>query len=167
MIRKADDERLIKYGILEEGEIFYQSSDPIIYSTYSSPVLIGPALVSRPPTVLPSDIQKVIGVYVPQFAHLADTLVFSSKGKRPGCSLLSGGDYDGDTIRLITERELVEPFVNSEAGFADPPFADKDWFEMDRGKVGDITEWLEEGREGDLAGMMIRSLYQSSRFGRR
>lgn len=33
--------------VLEEGEVFYQSTDPIIYSTHSSPVLIGPALVSR------------------------------------------------------------------------------------------------------------------------
>lgn len=158
---------IAQFQVLKEGQVFYQSSEPIHYAHYSSPILLGPALVSRAPTVLPSDIQKAIGIFHPLFAHLSDVLVFSSLGTRSACSLLAGGDYDGDTILLITDQAIVEPFKSAGTEFVDPPFEDEEWFEVDSGKVEGIRGMLEGGNSEGLGKVMIRSLFQSSRFGRR
>jgi RNA-dependent RNA polymerase len=50
------------------------------------------------PAYLPTDIQRVKAVDKKELAHLTDVIVFSTKGNRSKVSLLSGGDYDGDTV---------------------------------------------------------------------
>jgi hypothetical protein len=53
------------------------------------------------PAYLPTDIQIVKAVDKKELAHLTDVIVFSTKGNRSKVSLLSGGDYDGDTVFLL------------------------------------------------------------------
>ena len=75
-------------------------------------------LVTRNPCLHPGDLQKFKVVDVPEFAHLADCIVFSTCGKRPSADLMSGGDLDGDkcthafsTLMSITGERLGEAFV--------------------------------------------------------
>ncbi|CCO32155.1 hypothetical protein BN14_06209 [Rhizoctonia solani AG-1 IB] len=49
-----------------------------------------------------------------------DVIVFSTKGDRSLASLLSGGDYDGDTVVMIWDEAITTPFQNSHKEFADP-----------------------------------------------
>lgn len=48
-------------------------------------------------------------------------MIFSTKGSRSALSWLGGGDYDGDTVILVWEPELVGPFANAPACRGDPP----------------------------------------------
>lgn len=68
-------------------------------------------------------------------------VLFSCKGSRSPMSLLGGGDYDGsvpyqsehhgmidsldllysDTVTVVWEPAIVEPFKNADIEFADPP----------------------------------------------
>lgn len=53
--------------------------------------------------------------------HYVDVVIFSTKGVRSALSWLGGGDYDGDTVILIWEPEIVEPFTNASTCRGDPP----------------------------------------------
>jgi hypothetical protein len=78
--------------------------------------LLGPVLALRSPCKLPTDIQKLSAVYKPELAHLRNVIVMSANSetcKRSPASDLSGGDYDGDTIQLIWDKELVGSFINA------------------------------------------------------
>ncbi|KAF5374763.1 hypothetical protein D9758_000120 [Tetrapyrgos nigripes] len=95
---------------LEAGEIFaciQPVQGPIVY-------LEGDVLISRSPTIHPGDVQiaRAIGRPPPDtcFAHepLKNTVVFSVKGERPLCSVLGGGDLDGDVYNLIPLDKFPE-----------------------------------------------------------
>ncbi|KAG9045507.1 hypothetical protein FS837_006169 [Tulasnella sp. UAMH 9824] len=64
------------------------------------------------PTVHPGDVQLVTAIGKPKagspydIESLANTVVFSVKGKRPLPSCLGGGDLDGDVYYLIENPEL-------------------------------------------------------------
>ncbi|KAG8901072.1 hypothetical protein FRC00_009256 [Tulasnella sp. 408] len=66
-------------------------------------------------TVHPGDVQLVTAVGKPEAAspyaieNLANTVIFSVKGKRPLAACLGGGDLDGDLYYLITNPELHPP----------------------------------------------------------
>lgn len=49
----------------------------------------------------------------PQLEQLTDVIVFSTKGLQSKVSLLSGGDYDGDTVYC-----KVGLFLTCRCGFA-------------------------------------------------
>lgn len=57
-------------------------------------------LVARNPALRACDIQKVHAVVNPSLSRLKDVIVFSTKGSTPLAEVLSGGDYDGDKVRL-------------------------------------------------------------------
>ncbi|KAJ3567357.1 hypothetical protein NP233_g6417 [Leucocoprinus birnbaumii] len=91
------------HNYLEEGEVFAcvkHQTEGVIY-------LEGPLLISRSPTIHPGDVQVVTAIGVPSegtcFARepLYNTVVFSTKGKRPLPSCLGGGDLDGDIYNII------------------------------------------------------------------
>ncbi|KAF8633592.1 hypothetical protein AX15_001385 [Amanita polypyramis BW_CC] len=101
-------------GTLEEGEIFYRSSqalkDPESQTMFY--VLKGQVLIGRYPVRLECDVQKVTAVDKPELSEWSDVIIVSTKGERSPASILSGGDYDGDELFIIREACLVQPFKN-------------------------------------------------------
>ena len=59
-------------------------------------ILTGELLVTRNPCLNPGDLRLLKGVDRPELRHLYNVIVFSSKGERPTCNKMSGGDLDGD-----------------------------------------------------------------------
>ncbi|GAA5948732.1 hypothetical protein JCM3765_004988 [Sporobolomyces pararoseus] len=155
-------------GVLEEGEFFFQCSEPLPTNNGFGKVGIvdGYALLSRSPAVQPCDVQKVRGVYRPEYRMYYDVIIVSTKGDRSLCSILSGGDYDGDKLICMTNPALVNPFVNADHEFADPPFEDSDWFNVDRRRVGDcVTPLVTAGDNERLAGIFLESLFVGAQYG--
>jgi len=96
-------------GVLEPGEIQLNLSQPI--SGMQDWELDGrKVLVARNPAHLPSDIQAVTFVHRPELRHLKDVVVFPTRGTYPLAGMLSGGDYDGDTITVIWDERIVGSF---------------------------------------------------------
>ncbi|KAG1749807.1 RNA dependent RNA polymerase-domain-containing protein [Suillus paluster] len=100
------------YGVLEEGQIHFRSSELITdpESGTQMDIVTGSVLVWRNPTRLPSDVQKVTAVSHPKLASYFDVIIFPVKGQRSLASYLGGGDYDGDTVVLVWSKHLVENF---------------------------------------------------------
>ncbi|KIW45901.1 uncharacterized protein PV06_01607 [Exophiala oligosperma] len=71
-------------------------------------------LVARNPAYLASDVQKRKAVYIHELRHYRNVIIFPTTGTRPLASMLSGGDYDGDTCWVCWDPAIVEPFKNSE-----------------------------------------------------
>ncbi|KAJ3566178.1 hypothetical protein NP233_g7159 [Leucocoprinus birnbaumii] len=108
-------------GILEEGEIYYRSSQPLIdpRTQRDFHVLTGDVILGRYPIRLASDLQKVTAVDKSDLFPWPDVIIASTKGPRSLASLLSGGDMDGDELFILREVELVRPFENKP--FVPPP----------------------------------------------
>ncbi|KAG8952307.1 hypothetical protein FRC04_004735 [Tulasnella sp. 424] len=111
-------------GTLKPGEVFFRSSqqcglvdDPVM----ADGIARGDMIIFRYPIRTPSDGRLVRAVDYPKLRNFTDVLLFSTLGERSGASILAGGDYDGDTIHMITEPRLVTMFKNSSLNFADPP----------------------------------------------
>lgn len=71
-------------------------------------------LVARNPAYLASDVQKRKAVYIKELRHYKNVIVFPTTGDRALASMLSGGDYDGDTCWVCWDPAIVEPFTNSD-----------------------------------------------------
>lgn len=102
-------------GILAPGEIQLNFSaskiDP--WSNVPESFLVAPQiLVARNPAHLASDIQLVKSAYHHELRHLKDVIIFPVKGRYPLADLLSGGDYDGDTVTVIWDPKLTYAFRN-------------------------------------------------------
>jgi len=137
MICIADDT-----GTLEEDEVSIRFGKPFMDEETGRFLnfIQGDVLVARNPALLPSDIQKVKAVDVPQLRHLSDVIVFSTKGLQSKVSLLSGGDYDGDTIWICWDERLVQPFQTAAALFSkEPPGFLSDYFEQDTRPVTEVA----------------------------
>lgn len=103
-------------GILEPDEVFIQirrdsfrcpmnaddttinrvKKQQVMNKEAHEQVLLGDLCVTRCPCLHPGDIRLLKGVNKPELAHLYNVVVFSSKGKRPVCNMMAGGDLDGD-----------------------------------------------------------------------
>jgi len=84
-------------GVLKEGECFVRITQP--GDGRAQTIINTEVLVTRNPCLHPGDLQKFRAVDVPEFAHLVDCIVFSTRGKRPSADLMSGGDLDGDKCK--------------------------------------------------------------------
>lgn len=107
-------------------------------------------------------------VFCAEYASVTDLIVMSSFGERPPCSILSGGDYDGDKLLIISDPSIVNAFDPSKADpkFADPPFADEDWFEVDKRRVATTIAPLIAARDSSaVAQQLISGFYQDVKFG--
>ncbi|KAG8952306.1 hypothetical protein FRC04_004734 [Tulasnella sp. 424] len=109
---------------LKPGEVFFRSSqqcglvdDPVM----ADGIVRGDMIIFRYPIRTPSDGRLVKAVDYPELRNFTDVLLFSVYGDRSGASILAGGDYDGDTIHMITEPRLVTTFKDSSLKYADPP----------------------------------------------
>lgn len=85
-------------GCLSDGEIFCQFSDEFIdpETLMGISELNEDVLITRSPCIQACDVQKVRAVYRPELRYYRDVVIASSVGERSLCSLLSGGDYDGE-----------------------------------------------------------------------
>jgi hypothetical protein len=139
-------------GVLAPDEIFISTDEPLIDPITLKPswCLLGPVLALRVPCKLPTDIQKMVAVYKPELAHLRNIIVMSASSelcRQSPASVLSGGDYDGDTVQLYWGEELVGPFVNAEgSAIPEPGFIDEN-FEKSLVKGTQVLEALKHKSE--------------------
>ena len=114
------------------------------------PFLEGPVLAFRSPCKLPTDVRKFNAVYKPELSHLRDCIVLSASSvlcERSLASILAGGDYDGDTVTVIWEKDLVDNFNNASIEHAlSPPEFESRYFEKE---VVKGTEFLDALRGQD------------------
>ena len=97
-------------GRLKEGECFVritQDGDGRAHTIIDTEVL-----VTRNPCLHPGDLQKFRAVNIPEYSHLVDCIVFTTRGKRPSADLMSGGDLDGDKCTSIIQRIELPPTLN-------------------------------------------------------
>jgi hypothetical protein len=109
------DESFVSFSAT--GPIDPETGCPISY-------LEGPCLAFRSLCKLPTDVRKFQAEYRPELAHLKECIVMSARsqpGDRSPASFLGGGDYDGDTVQLVWQKDLVEAFINADEGFVDAP----------------------------------------------
>jgi hypothetical protein len=95
-------------GRLKEGECFVritQDGDGRAQTIVNTEVL-----VTRNPCLHPGDLQKFKAVDIPEFSHLVDCIVFTTRGKRPSADLMSGGDLDGDKCKSKPKPRIVTSF---------------------------------------------------------
>ncbi|KAG1840300.1 RNA dependent RNA polymerase-domain-containing protein [Suillus subalutaceus] len=143
------------YGVLEEGEIHFRSSELITdpESGTQMDTVTGSVLVWRNPTRLPSDVQKVTAISHPKLANYFDVIVFPVKGERSLASYLGGGDYDGDTVTLVWSKRLVETF--NTAPLCTAPASLSDDFEREVEHVEDF-----DGRVSKLSAKEAQTAFQ-------
>lgn len=101
------------YGVLEPGEVhlgFSRAWEGTFNGTELDNIDV---LVSRCPAHLPTDIQKQKAIYKRELAHIKDAIVFSTKEDIPLAGKLSGGDYDGDTVWVCWDSDIVNSFENT------------------------------------------------------
>ncbi|KDN44647.1 hypothetical protein RSAG8_05412, partial [Rhizoctonia solani AG-8 WAC10335] len=151
-------------GVLDEGQVFYASSQPIQTNRSGlTHCITGPVLVSRNPCIQISDTRKVVAVNSHELWSRSyfDVIVFSTKGSRSLASLLSGGDYDGDTVVMIWDESITAPFRNSHKGFADPSvdFEGKN-FTKSKVVLRDIKAQAELGKN-DITPRLIEAMLQN------
>ena len=149
-------------GTLEEGEIQFRFSDDHVLDPDTGlrleHVPEGDVLVTRHPCLLPTDVRKVRAVVRPELSLYRDVVVFSTKGQTPLASLLSGGDYDGDLIRVFWEAKLVTPFKNSDVRYADCPFKVEDVFDRCEKTVGEFVAEHEHKHKDERDRELIKHL---------
>ncbi|KAJ7682709.1 RNA dependent RNA polymerase-domain-containing protein [Mycena polygramma] len=136
-------------GVLEAGEFFLKSSRHDLQTRDGLPtdILLGPALITRHPCKLPTDVQKISSKWMavdrPELRHFTDVIVLSVKGPRRAADYLSGGDYDGDKGLVIWQPELVDPFSNADLRYSEEPPEVADCFSP---KNETVAEFLERTR---------------------
>ncbi|GJE99769.1 RNA dependent RNA polymerase [Phanerochaete sordida] len=118
-------------GVLEPGEIYIQSSVPLVAAdgVTKVDVVVGSVLITRHPCKVPSDVQKVTAVDRHELHGYKDVIVVSTKGHRVGdklldrhlLSMLGGGDYDGDRVQVYWHPDLVRTFRHADPQFATRP----------------------------------------------
>ncbi|GAA5993355.1 hypothetical protein JCM5350_005231 [Sporobolomyces pararoseus] len=96
-------------GILEEDQVYIALRDPQEHDTVQ--YLQGRIAITRSPTVDAGDVRIVnaIGKYEgrSRLTSLENCVVLPTKGKRSLCSMMGGGDLDGDTYQIITLPDLI------------------------------------------------------------
>ncbi|KAJ9479081.1 RNA-dependent RNA polymerase [Pseudozyma hubeiensis] len=160
-------------GTLEEGEIQFRFSGENLLDPDTrlrlTHVPEGEVLVTRHPCLLPTDVRKVRAVIRPELSIFKDVVLFSTKGKRSLASLLSGGDYDGDLVRVFWEPKLVEPFKNSDVRYADCPFDIGQVFDRNELKVAEFVQAHEklhkDERDRLLAEQLVAGAFQPAVHG--
>lgn len=108
LIGVADDE-----GILQDDEVFIQIrrdnfSEKKVYMGQGSEILKGQILVTRNPCTHPGDLRLLKAVDRPELRHLTNVVVFPTRGNRPLCNMMAGGDLDGDVYFVCWDRELMQ-----------------------------------------------------------
>ncbi|KAI0042274.1 hypothetical protein FA95DRAFT_1564481 [Auriscalpium vulgare] len=131
-------------GVLKKGQIHFKSSkalkDPI--EDMAPNIITGKVLVSRNPTRVASDIQKVEAIEHPELSEYVDVIVFPVEGPRSLASYLGGGDYDGDTVMVTWAAPIVDNFKEDERVMDKPDGFDDENFESEVEQVVDFHDRL-------------------------
>ncbi|KAJ7045206.1 RNA dependent RNA polymerase-domain-containing protein [Mycena alexandri] len=137
-------------GLLKPNEIYYRSSSPLKNPTTQTlfQTLTGRVILGRYPMRLPCDMQMVTAVNIPELENWPDVIIASTLGQQSLLSLLSGGDYDGDTVIFIWLEEFLANFKNHP--FTPPPTGFMNNFEREVKTVEELG--IELGRQGPEAG---------------
>lgn len=146
-------------GVLQEGEVqlVFGRDSPVDPSTMMRKAyLSGDVLVTRHPCLLPTDIRKVKASTHPSLSMYTDVIVFSTKGKSSLADLLSGGDMDGDTIRVFWEPSLVHHFTNAGIAESVSSIDIADAFFEDRETVAGLIRQCEDTNRDELLGNRLR-----------
>ncbi|PWN51943.1 hypothetical protein IE53DRAFT_28075 [Violaceomyces palustris] len=153
-------------GVLEPDEIQFRFGDPVTDEETKLRlwhVPEGDVLVTRHPCLLPTDIRKVKSVLRSELKDYHHVVVFSVKGQRPLADLLSGGDYDGDTVRVFWGQDLVGPFENQPLRFTESPFKISDVFHKSELTVQDFLEANRDkdpsSRDQSLIELLIKPIF--------
>jgi hypothetical protein len=100
-------------GVLEENEVYLGFSKPVVDPRTGQPELALEdidVLLARNPAYLASDIQLRRAVYKHELRRYKNVILFSTKGQVATAALLSGGDYDGDTVICIWDPRFTQQF---------------------------------------------------------
>ncbi|KAH8916828.1 hypothetical protein BT69DRAFT_729461 [Atractiella rhizophila] len=160
-------------GVLEPGQIQLVFSEPFIdpVSRRKTLSLEGSVLVLRSPVTHPTGVQKLTAVKHPDLLRCGyhDVLIVANCGSRPQCDYLSGGDYDGDKVTVIWDREIVDAFqAHSEDALrrsASPPWKAEDYFDFDQQTVQQVLS-DEKARDPQwLSKKLIEHIFQEKQFG--
>jgi hypothetical protein len=157
-------------GVLKEGEVQvrFGRNSPVDSETMKRVTsLNGDVLVTRHPCHLATDVYKVKAKTYPELAEYTDVIIFSTKGNSPLADLLSGGDYDGDTVRVFWEPRLVEPFKNANPKKHQPSVSIQDIFHQDTESVDEFIRCNgeEHHREDRLREKLMKPLFTANRKG--
>ena len=104
-------------NVLAENEVYLGFSKPVIDPRTGLNELALDnidILLARNPAYLASDMQLREAAYKRELRHYKDVILFSTRGTTPTASLLSGGDYDGDTVTCIWDPKFVQHFRNAD-----------------------------------------------------
>ncbi|KAH7333690.1 RNA dependent RNA polymerase-domain-containing protein [Rhizoctonia solani] len=150
--------------VLDEGQVFFASSQLIQTSRSGlTQCITGPVIVSRNPCIQISDTRKVVAVNSHELWSRGyfDVIIFSTKGSRSLASLLSGGDYDGDTVVMIWDEAITTPFQNAHKGFADPSLDfERNNFHKSKVVLRDIKAQAELGKK-DITPRLVEAMLQN------
>jgi hypothetical protein len=127
---------------LEEGQIFFQLSNRYyqIQANHGIHHFGKRCLVGRNPSLHPGDLRLLTNIYRPELSYLFDVVVFPSKGSRPHCNEMSGGDLDGD-LYFITWDPLLQPAT--------------DYLPMDYSSSSEIPEQKDNINIQDIANFFV------------
>lgn len=146
-------------GVLQEGEVqltFNSSKMPRDPDTgFDISALNGDVLVTRHPCLTPGDCRKVRATTYKALERYSGVIVFSTKGDRSLADVLSGGDMDGDTIRVIWEPKIVNNFQNADLDRCIPSISIEDAFHKDERTVDSFLKTCPDGEDRDLALVQI------------
>ncbi|TBU26167.1 RNA dependent RNA polymerase-domain-containing protein [Dichomitus squalens] len=108
------------YGVLKANEVHVRSSRRNLpdHQGRLTDLVLGDVLVTRHPCKVPSDVQKVKAVFHERLRHYCDVIVVSTESQtfrgeplnRHLASLTGGGDYDGDTMEVFWDPDIVNAF---------------------------------------------------------
>lgn len=106
-------------------------------------------------------------------ANFQDVIVFPTVGDEALCSLLGGGDYDGDTVKLLWDRQIVASFTNAPKEWAVSPSDLEDKYITSRqGSMHeDSTSFHKRKYESraslscQIAQMLVSTLFTPRQFG--
>ncbi|KAG9125003.1 hypothetical protein FRC07_009387 [Ceratobasidium sp. 392] len=147
-------------GVLAEGEIFFASSQASLETSlgFGNRCVTGPVIVTA-----------VENFRLWSLGYL-DVIVFSTQGNCHLASLLSGGDYDGDTVVMIWDEEITDKFINSDLDSTRPSHSfQSDNFDKSPDKVDDLVNRLKSQKhklETELARTLIQEAVKNKLIGR-
>lgn len=153
-------------GVLGEGEVFVQirkdsfkqENNSFEYAKYlqlvdqETQTLTGNVIVSRNPCTHPGDVRVLKAVDRPELKHLTNIVVFSSKGERPECNKMAGGDLDGDVYFVSWDKNLINylPPENMEM----PQKYEKPTIVKDRPEAEELPDYFCFYLERDILGKL-------------
>ncbi|PVG01827.1 hypothetical protein CPB86DRAFT_823407 [Serendipita vermifera] len=151
-------------GKVPEGYISFTPPEPV-YDSDGVPVefISGEVLVARHPALLVTDIRKVHLTYIPSLRSRPGVIFFSTLGERPLADILGGGDYDGDTVILIWNKEMVDQFSNADLRHSEAPLSVSASFKKDETRAESVINALQRAPKGDRLSILQDYLLASAK----